>query len=338
MFTRIFAKLFDNIAKWMILFLHPSTLTTRIAMNVSPIVESEFASTVMAVPPLARHADLSLNVAENRKLIQHMEAGGVRTLLYGGNANLYHVAPSEYRELLDMLDEATAPTTRVIPAIGPDYGKMLDQARILSQTRYRTAMVLPLSGFTTPEGVETGLKRIVDTAGIPLTLYIKSENYVDVDTLARLVDGGTLLAVKYAIVRENPAHDPFLKRLLQSVNPARVVSGMGERPALVHVRDFGMAAWTTGSGCIATKAVMALLKAAKEGQADEAQRLYDAFMPLETLRDDISLIRVLHDAVTFSGIADMGPHLPLLSESPKSSHAAIAQAARELLAFDRTLA
>jgi dihydrodipicolinate synthase/N-acetylneuraminate lyase len=307
-------------------------------MNVSPIVESEFASTVMAVPPLARNADLSLNVAENRKLIQHMEAGGVRTLLYGGNANLYHVAPSEYRELLDMLADNTAPTTRVIPAIGPDFGKMLDQARVLSQTAYRTAMVLPLSGFTTPEGVENGLKHIVDTAGIPLTLYIKSEEYVDVDTLARLVDNGTLIAVKYAIVRDNPAVDPYLTRLLQSVDKAKVVSGMGERPALIHVRDFGMAAWTTGSGCIAANAVMALLKAAKQGDAQEAQRLYDAFMPLETLRDNISLIRVLHDAVTFSGIADMGPHLPLLSESPADSHAEIAAAARELLAFERAYA
>jgi len=306
-------------------------------MNVSPIVESEFASTVMAVPPLARNADLTLNVAENRKLIQHIEAGGVRTLLYGGNANLYHVAPSEYRELLDMLAENTAPTTRVIPAIGPDFGKMQDQARVLAQTSYRTAMVLPLSGFTTSAGVEAGLKRIVDIAGIPLTLYIKSEEYVDVDTLARLVDSGTLIAVKYAIVRENPADDAYLRRLLQSVNPSKVVSGMGERPALVHVRDFGLAAWTTGSGCIASHAVTALLAAAKAGRADEAGRLYDKFMPLETLRDNISLIRVLHDAVTFSGIADMGPHLPLLSESPAERHAEIADAARELLAFEQTL-
>lgn len=305
-------------------------------MNVSPIVESEFASTVMAVPPLARNADLSLNAAENRKLIQHIEAGGVTTLLYGGNANLYHTATSEYRELLDMLAENTAPTTRVIPAIGPDFGKMQDQARVLSQTSYKTAMVLPLSGFTTPVGVETGLKRIVDMAGIPLTLYIKSEDYVDVDTLARLVDSGTLIAVEYAIVRDNPADDVYLRRLLESVKPSKVVSGMGERPALVHVRDFGLAAWTTGSGCIASSAVTALLAAAKAGRSEEADALYDRFMPLETLRDNISLIRVLHDAVTFSGIADMGPHLPLLSESPAESHAEIANATRELLAFEQS--
>ena len=306
-------------------------------MNVSPIVESEFASTVMAVPPLARRPDFSLDAEQNRKLIRHMEAGGLRTLLYGGNANLYHVATSEFRELLDMLADVTAPETRVIPAIGPDYGKMLDQARILAQTKYQTAMVLPLAGFTTPAGVEAGLTRVADTAGIPLTLYIKSENYVDVDTLARLIDRGTLIAVKYAIVREDPSNDPYLRRLLQSVRASQVVSGMGERPALVHVRDFGLAAWTTGSGCIASRAVMALLKAAKEGRADEAQRLYDAFMPLETLRDDISLIRVLHDAITLSGIADMGPILPLLSQSPAEALPAIGAAAKALLAFEQSL-
>ncbi|MBN3763790.1 dihydrodipicolinate synthase family protein [Burkholderia sp. Ac-20365] len=307
-------------------------------MNESQIVEREFASTVMAVPPLARRADLSLDVEANQTLIRHIEAGGVRTLLYGGNANFYHVAVSEYRELLDMLAASAAPGTRVIPAIGPDYGKMLDEARILAQTSYRTAMVLPLSGFTTPAGVEAGLTRIADTAGIPLTLYIKSEDYVDVDTLARLVDRGTLIAVKYAIVRENPSNDPYLRRLLESVSPSRVISGMGERPALTHVRDFGLAAWTTGSGCIASHAVMGLLAAAKEGRAADAQRLYDAFMPLETLRDNISLIRVLHDAVTFTGIADMGSMLPLLSATPVEHHAAVAAAARELLVFEREFA
>jgi hypothetical protein len=53
------------------------------------------------------------------------------------------------------------------------------------------------------------------------------------------------------------------------------------------------------------------------------------------LRDDISLIRVLHDAVTFSKIADMGPMLPLLSSSPKEHHASIDSATQALLAFER---
>lgn len=226
----------------------------------------------------------------------------------------------------------------MIPAIGADYGKMLDQARILAHTPYRTAMVLPFSGFTTPQGVEAGLTHISQLAGMPLTLYVKSEHYVDIDTLARLVDRGTLIAVKYAIPRENASQDPFLQRLVQSVGSARVISGMGERPALAHLQEFGLTAWTTGSGCIAPHAVMALFDAAKANRTDEAQRLYEAFMPLETLGDAISLIRVLHDAVTMSKIADMGPLLPLLSSTPLEHHAKIDAATQALLAFERRLA
>jgi dihydrodipicolinate synthase/N-acetylneuraminate lyase len=307
-------------------------------MNESPLHDGEFAASVMAVPPLARRADHALDPAQNLALIRHIEAGGVRTLLYGGNANLYHTAVSEYRELLDLLAESAGPGTRVIPSIGPDYGKMLDQARILAQTRYRTAMVLPLAGFTTSEGVETGLARIADAAGMPLTLYVKRENYVDVDALARLIERGTLIAVKYAISRDNPADDPYLRRLLQNVPAARVVSGMGERPALVHLREFGLAAWTTGSGCIAPHMVMALLRAVRGEDSGTAQRLYDAFLPLEILRDEVSLIRVLHDAVTFSGIADMGPLLPLLSSTPREHHAKIAETVRALLEREREFA
>ncbi|MFM0056082.1 dihydrodipicolinate synthase family protein [Paraburkholderia phytofirmans] len=307
-------------------------------MNESPIRDDELATSVMAVPPLARRADYTLDAAQNLALIRHIEAGGVRTLLYGGNANLYHIAVSEYRDLLDLLADAAGEGTRVIPAIGPDYGKMLDQARILAQTRYRTAMVLPLGGFTTSEGVEAGLTRIADMAGMSLTLYVKSENYIDVDALARLIDRGTLIAVKYAIVRENPADDPYLRRLLQHIPAAKVVSGMGERPALTHLREFGLAAWTTGSGCIAPRMVTALLQAVKTGARETAQRLYDAFLPLETLRDDISLIRVLHDAVTFSRIADMGPILPLLSSTPPEHRAKIEHAARVLLSLEHEFA
>jgi dihydrodipicolinate synthase/N-acetylneuraminate lyase len=307
-------------------------------MNIGPIPANELSESVMAVPPLARRADYSLDAAENSRLIKHIESGGVRTLLYGGNANLYHVAISEYRELLDMLAEATAPDTRVIPAIGPDYGKMLDQARVLNTTQYRTAMVLPLAGLTTPEGVATGLRRLADIAGMPFTLYIKSEDYVDVETLAALVEDGTLLAIKYAIVRADPAVDTYLRRLLESVPASKVLSGMGERPAVTHTRDFGLAAWTTGSGCIAPRAVMALLRAAKAGEHDEFQRIREHFLPLETLRDDISLIRVLHDAVTLSGIANMGPMLPLLSNTPQHALPAIETAVNALLDYERSFA
>ena len=305
-------------------------------MNISPLQLDEFAASVLAVPPLARHADLSLDVDQNRKLIRHIEAGGHRTLLYGGNANIYHCSLHDYAQLLELLATNTAETTRVIPAIGPDFGKMMDQARLLRTSNYKTAMVLPMQGFTTPEGVADGISRFVDFTGIPVTLYLKSEGYVDIATLGRLVDEGCIVAVKYAVVRDDPVEDPYLQSLVERITPARVVSGMGERPALVHLSRFGLASFTTGSGCIAPKMSMLLLKALKQREVKTAEDLHARFMPLEDLRESISLIRVLHDAVTLSGIADMGAHLPLLSASPADRWAEIKAQADVLLAFEQS--
>jgi len=307
------------------------------AMNISALDIDEFATSVLAVPPLARRTDLSLDPAQNQALIRHIEAGGPRILLYGGNANLYHIGMAEYAQMLAMLAEQAAPTSRVIPAIGPDFGRMMDQARLLRGSGYRTAMVLPMQGFTSPEGVVDGISRFVDVADMPVTIYLKSESYIDVERLGQLVDDGRVLAVKYAVVRAQPSVDPFLEQLIARITRQRIVSGMGERPAPVHLAQFGLASFTTGCGCIAPRLCMNLLQALKAGDAPAAARWHALFMPLEDLRESVSLIRVLHDAVSYSGIADMGPQLPLLSASPAEHQAAIRTLAQALLALEQGL-
>ncbi|MEO8857924.1 MAG: dihydrodipicolinate synthase family protein [Burkholderiaceae bacterium] len=304
-------------------------------MNILPLQLDEFSASVLAVPPLARQADLSLDVDQNVRLIRYMESGGMRTLLYGGNANIYHCSLHDYARLLELLAVHTAPTTRVIPAIGPDFGKMMDQARLLRTSDYKTAMVLPMQGFTTPEGVADGIARFVDFTGIPVTLYLKSESYIGIGALGRLVDEGRVVAVKYAVVRDDPVEDPYLQQLVERVTAPRVISGMGERPALVHLSRFGLASFTTGSGCIAPKTSMLLLKALQQREVASAEDLHARFLPLEDLRESISLIRVLHDAVTLSGIADMGPQLPLLSATPSEDLPRIQAQVERLLAFER---
>ncbi len=304
-------------------------------MKTSALHLDEFAHSVLAVPPLARDADLRIDTQQNSKLIRHIEAGGQRILLYGGNANLYHTAVSEYAQLLDMLAANSADTTRVIPSIGPDFGKMMDQARVLRGSGYQTAMVLPMQGVTSAQGVVDGISRFVDAADIPVTLYLKSESYIDIESLGKLVDDGRVAVVKYAVVRDDPANDPYLRQLVERISARRLVSGMGERPAPVHLTQFGLSSFTTGCGCIAPRACMMLLLALKRGDALAWKPLYDGFMPLENLRESVSLIRVLHDAVSFSGIADMGAHLPLLSISPAQYHGQIKTLADALLAFER---
>src|SRR5580700_4892030 len=95
---------------------------------ITSINPERLAASVLAVPPLCRNSDLSLSETENAKLIRHMEAGGIRTLLYGGNANFYHIPLSEYDQVLSVLAELAGPETLVIPSVSCLWGSMMDQA------------------------------------------------------------------------------------------------------------------------------------------------------------------------------------------------------------------
>ena len=212
-------------------------------------MHDDLSRSVLAVPPLARRPDLRLDRAANAALIGYLERGGISTLMYGGNANLYHVGVSDYAELLDQLLELARPDTWVIPSIGPDFGKMLDQADLLRDRPYPTAMVLPSTAPSTVAGAEAGIARVAERLGRPLIVYLRGETFLDPPAIRRLVERGLVRAVKYGITRAEPRQDPFLRRLIDEVDRRIVVSGMGERPAIVHWQEFGLAGFTSGSVC-----------------------------------------------------------------------------------------
>lgn len=306
-------------------------------MYTGPTTFAKLQGSVIAVPPLARNADLSLNRAANQSLIRHLEAGGVSTLMYGGNANFYNVGLYEYASILDMLEELAAPGSWVIPSVGPDFGKMMDQAAILRGRKFPTAMALPQTFPMTPAGVETGLKRLADKMGKKIIVYIKAEGFTTPESVKNLVESGIVAAIKYAIVRKDPKEDAFLSKLVELVDRKLIISGIGERPAIVHLRDFGLNAFTSGSVCIGPRGSMALLAALKRKDYATAEKIRSAYIALEDCRDTLSPIRVLHEAVRLAGVADTGPMLPILSNIEPEHHAAIRKAASELLAHDRGL-
>jgi len=307
-------------------------------MKTTPVTPADLAASVLAVPPLARHADLSLNKEANRALIRHIEAGGVTTLMYGGNANLYNVGLYEYAALLDLLEESAGPATWVVPSAGADFGKLIDQAKILKGRAFPTAMALPGSPPSTPAGAENALRRFADAFGRPIVVYIKSDTFLTPRHAATLVDAGCVAAIKYGTVRKDPADDPFLRELTERVDRKLIISGIGERPAVVHLRDFGLAGFTSGSVCIAPRGSMAILAALKRRDYATAERIRAAYLPLEDQRDAHGPIPVLHEAVTLAGIADMGPILPVLSNLAPEHHAGVRHAARALLTADHALA
>ena len=88
-------------------------------MKTTAVTPADLARSVLAVAPLARGPDLALSDRENRRLVRHLLGGGVTTLLYGGNANLYNVGVGEFAGLLDALEGWAADDTWVIPSIAP---------------------------------------------------------------------------------------------------------------------------------------------------------------------------------------------------------------------------
>jgi dihydrodipicolinate synthase/N-acetylneuraminate lyase len=272
------------------------------------------------VPPLPRRRDagrtLDLDAAE--RIARHIEAGGITRYLYGGNAFLYHATLGEFETLCGWLASFEAPRWP-IPSIGPSYGHAMDQARILRQHRFPTAMMLPCGDPRDARGLEAGYRDIADAAGMPLILYLKSEDAfgrnldAGLDAVGRLVADGIAIAIKYAVVLDVPSHDPYLDGLLRRVDRTRVISGMGERPAIVHLRDFRLTGMTTGSGCIAPRRCQEFFAAAAAGDWARAEALRALFMPLEDLRDEWGPARVLHDATEAAGIATAGPIPPFVS-------------------------
>lgn len=301
-------------------------------MITSPMTAETLARSVVAVPPLARNADLSLNRGENEKIVRHIERGGVSSLLYGGNANFYHLRLSEFEDALDMLAELAAPDTLMIPSVGPAYGLMMDQAKIARHTAFPTFMVLPQQGITTSAGVATGVRHFVEASGKPALLYIKFDGFLDVADVKSLVDDGLISVIKYATVRPDTADDPYLRQLVDLVDPLKIMSGIGEQPAIIHLRDFGLGGFTSGCVCVAPKLSMDTLRAIQNQDYEAAEALLRVFFPLEDLRNTINPIRVLHEAVRLCGIADTGPALPLLSNLEAEHHAAVGRVALELLA------
>ena len=301
-------------------------------MQTTPIRMEQFRSSVLAVPPLAREDGARSSRKENERLIRHIELGGVSMLLYGGNANLYHVRPSEYASLLEILEAAAGKDTLVIPSVGPSYGLMMDQADILKSTRFPTAMVLPTKAVMTEAGLMNGFRKFVEAFGRPAVLYIKEEGYISPEGASELVRDGLVSFIKYAIVRKDPADDEFLDRLVSLVDTPLICSGIGEQPALVHMTKFRLNGYTSGCVCVNPALSQQMLRAITSKDYDLAEKIRKIFLPLEDLRNEINPIRVLHEAVALCDIAKTGRHFPLLSGITESAADRVRRVATELLA------
>lgn len=299
-------------------------------MKRTPVTPADLRG-VIAVPPLPRRVGdprRAPEFGEARRLLDHVAAAGIRRFMFGGNAFFHHVTLREYAAALDWM--GTLPDDWwVLPSAGPSYGRLMDQAEVLRGRGFPAVMALPCTDPRDAAGLEVGLREFAEASGTKLILYLKSEDTFGarleegMDAMGRLCASGVCVGIKYAVVRDDPRQDAYLEGLLRRVPRELVVSGIGERPAVVHLRDWGLSGFTTGSGCAAPGWTQRMFELCQAGSWAEAESIRQRFLPLEDCRDAWNPAKVLHHAVALAGVADTGPMPPFLAGLSEDQQARI---------------
>ena len=295
---------------------------------------------VFAVPPLARDAGKTraIDFEQNARIVDSIAQGGISRFIYGGNAFLYHLTLAEYEQLLEWLAEIQPRGLWFIPSAGPSYGRLMDQAPLLRRFQVPCVMTLPCGDPRDAAGIERGLREFAQAAGARLMLYLKEETNMGADRAAgleivgKLVDEGICIAIKYAVVREQPEQDAYLDQLLERVDRGKVISGIGERPAITHLRQWGLPGFTTGSGSLAPGLSAAVFTACRAGDYAEAERLRSLFLDLEDIRDAWGPARVLHHALELAETAVTGSIPPFVSQLSAEQQSRLRPVVQKLIA------
>ena len=246
-----------------------------------------------AGPPAGCRATASTSIRTN-VLVRHMLAGGLTRLLYGGNAFLYHVTRESSSRCSagwrSMPDDVWA-----IPSIGPVLWPRASIRRgCVSTVRFPTVMLLPCGDPRDAAGLERGISEIADAAGVPLVVYREGRRQLRPrsGSPAWTRWRGSSTSARSSAPSSTPSCGRTRRtiristRLLARVDRRRVISGMGERPAVVHLRHRRLPGFTTGSGCVAPALSQSVFEAASNGRLDGGRRRPRAdFLPLEDVRD-----------------------------------------------------
>jgi 4-hydroxy-tetrahydrodipicolinate synthase len=300
---------------------------------------------VFSVPPLARAAGSSraIDFEQNSRIVRYIADGGITRFIYGGNAFLYHLTLGEYEQLLEWQASIQRDGLWLIPSAGPSYGRLMDQAKLLRRFAVPCVMTLPCGDPRDAAGLERGLREFAEAANVSLMIYLKEETNMGadlmagLDVVARLVDEHICTAIKYAVVRKQPEKDDYLDELVKRVERRKVISGIGERPAVIHLRQWGLPGFTTGSGCLAPSLSAAIFSACRTGDYGEAERIRARFLGVEDLRDGWGPARVLHHALELAGIAHTGSIPPFVSELSDEQKHRVRPVVQELLAHQQEL-
>ncbi len=281
--------------------------------------------------PLALDNDLSVNAAASLRLAKHVRAGGLSTLLFGPNANFPSFGRHQYEAAAEIAVDA-ARDGPVILSLGPELGRALDQVPAIERSGLKQVMLLPIHAPADTHGTADGIRHIASRLGHGVIVDLIRDSHLRPVTLRKLVEEGAVSAVRYSVVVSNPGDDGYLDRVIDIVGPERVLSGVGETAAMDHLAIRRLATLSSGAAAIAPTRVRGAADAIRTGDLVTARQLLAPVLEFERVRAMLGPIQVLHDAVSFAGIAPMGPQMPMISKVKDKYRAEMEAATLGLLA------
>lgn len=265
---------------------------------------------VVAITP--RTADGVVDLEGVRRNVRHLVDNGARFLMpMCGTGLVYDATLEEFEQVTAAFLDAAGDDALVVPGIGPGYGRALEMAAIARGLGVAGAMVMPVVGPASSDGVMAGLGRIATRAGFPLVLYQRRLDIMPVDRVVQLCRRDDVVGLKYAV----DDLETF-RRLVDTAGDAcAMVCGMAEDPSIRYLRA-GAVGFSSGMANFVPRMSLSLLTAFRSGDVAQAERIREAMVPFEDLRGERSgrySAAALHAAMAYAGLAS-GPVVPFVED------------------------
>lgn len=265
---------------------------------------------VVAITP--RTADGVIDLKGVRRNVRYLVDNGAHFLMpMCGTGLVYDATLEEFEQVTAAFVDAASSDALVVPGIGPGYGRALEMAAIARGLGVAGAMVMPVIGPASSEGVIAGLGRIAARAGFPLVLYQRRLDIMPVDRVLELCRRDDVVGLKYAV----DDLETF-RRLVEGAGDAcAMVCGMAEDPSVRYLRA-GAVGFSSGMANFVPRMSLSLLTAFRRGDLAQAERIRKAMVPFEDLRGESGgrySAAALHAAMACAGLAG-GPVVPFVED------------------------
>ena len=263
-----------------------------------------------------------------------IDAGADFIMPMCGTGLVYDATLAEYEAAVGAFVDAAAGRALIVPGIGPGFGRSMEMAHIVRELGVAGAMVMPVVGPASANGVEEGMRQIAKRAQLPIVLYQRRLDIMPVDQVIGLCSMDEVVGLKYA-VDDLEAFD----RINDGCGTqAAMVCGMAEDPAIEYLAA-GAVGFSSGMANFAPRTSLAILRRFAEGDRSGAEALREVMVPFEDLRGERAALysgSALHAAMRRADLAG-GPVVPFAEDVADSDLPRLNDIIDRVMAVEKSL-